>query len=99
MIVELSADAERELEAIGDHIARDDPTRAVSFIREIREKCLSLADLPNGFPLVPRFAAQGVRRRLYGNYLIFYRVMDSGRIVVVHILHGAQDYAEILFPS
>lgn len=28
MIVHLSAEAERDLEAIGDHIARDNPLRA-----------------------------------------------------------------------
>jgi hypothetical protein len=46
--------------------------------------------------LVPRHEHAGVRRRPYGNYLIFYRV-GIGIIEVVHILHGAQDYETILF--
>lgn len=96
MRVELSAEAERDLETIGDHISRDNPGRALSFLRELRAKCLALAELPNGFPLVRRYEALGVRGRVHGNYLIFYRV-EADRIVVLHIRHGATDYASILF--
>jgi toxin ParE1/3/4 len=98
MIVFISAEAEHDLEAIGDYIARDNPDRAITYIRELRKKCLALADLPKGFPLVPRYEAQGVRRRVNGNHLIFYRA-EPERIVVLHVLHGAQDYAATLFPS
>lgn len=96
MRVEISAEAEQDLEALADHIARDDPARAVSFLRELRAKCLGLAELPNRFPLVPRYERFGVRRRLHGNYLIFYFV-ESERVTVLHVLHGAMDYAPILF--
>jgi plasmid stabilization system protein ParE len=48
MIVDLSAEAEHDLEAIGDYIARDNPHRAISFIRELRTKCLDLADVSEG---------------------------------------------------
>jgi toxin ParE1/3/4 len=96
MRVEISAEAERDLESIGDHIARDDPVRAITFLRELRLKCQGLAKLPNGFPLVSRYEHLGVRRRLHGNYLIFYRIVTE-RIVVLHILHCAMDYADILF--
>lgn len=98
MIVHLSAEAEHDLETIGDYIARDNPVRAISFLRELREKCLGLADLPERFPLVPRYEAMGVRRCGHGNYLIFYRV-EVEKVVIIHILHGAQDYGTILFPS
>ncbi len=63
MKVELSAEAEGDLEAIGDHIAQDSPARAISFLRELREKCSGLADMAETFPLVDRYAALGVRRR------------------------------------
>jgi toxin ParE1/3/4 len=98
MIVAISAEAERDLEAIGDYIARDNPDRAISYIRELRAKCLALADLPHGFPLVPRYEMQGIRRRVHGQHLIFYRV-DADKIIILHVVHGAQDYAAILFPS
>lgn len=98
MIVRLSAEAERDLEDIGDHIARDNPARAVSFVQELRAACLGLAAFPERFPLVPRYEIEGVRHRVHGNYLIFYR-MDDEAVVVVHILHGAMDYGDVLFPS
>ena len=53
MIVRLTPEARSDLLAIGSYIARDNPTRAVSFMRELRSKCRSLGDKPHAFPLVP----------------------------------------------
>ncbi|MDQ4087255.1 MAG: type II toxin-antitoxin system RelE/ParE family toxin [Pseudomonadota bacterium] len=97
MIVRISAEAERDMEAIGDWIARDNPERALGFVRELRAACLALAEFPERFPLVPRFERHGIRHRVHGNYLIFYRVEGSD-VIVLHVLHGATDYAGILFP-
>ncbi|UTM01069.1 type II toxin-antitoxin system RelE/ParE family toxin [Alcaligenes sp. NLF5-7] len=96
MIVHLTDEAVRNLENIGDYIAQDSPTRALTFVRELREKCLSLADRPLAFPLVPHYETHGIRRRVHGNHLIFYRT-EADRVVVLHVLHGAMDYAAILF--
>ena len=52
MIVRLTAEAESDLEQIGDYIAEDNPKRALSFVLALRDKCLGLADAPYGFPLV-----------------------------------------------
>lgn len=98
MIVELTAEAERDLEGIADHIARDNPERAVSFVRELRAKCLDLADFAERFALVPRYEKQGVRHRMHGNYLIFYHI-EAEKVVVIHVLHGAMDYGATLFPT
>ncbi len=98
MIVHLSAEAEHDLEAIGDFIARDNPARAVIFLEDLRSKCQGLADMPERFPLVARYAATGVRQRVHGDYLIFYRV-EAEKVVIIHILHGARDYNAILFAS
>ena len=95
MIVQLTDEAEGDLERIGDYIAQDNPLRALSFINELRDKCLSLTDMHQAFPLVPRY---GIRRRVHDNYAIFYRV-EANRVVVVHILHGAMDYAAILLDT
>jgi plasmid stabilization system protein ParE len=48
--------------------------------------------------LVPRYEKHDIRHRVHGNYLIFYRV-EAGKVIVIHILHGAMDYAKVLFPS
>ncbi|MCK9511256.1 MAG: type II toxin-antitoxin system RelE/ParE family toxin [Pigmentiphaga sp.] len=98
MIVYLTDEAEHDLERIADYIAQDSPKRALSFVRELRKKCLSLAEMPLAFPLVPLYEDQGVRRRIHGNYLVFYRV-EADRVVILHVLHGAMDYAAILFPD
>ncbi len=97
MIVVLTEEAEGDLEAIGDYIARDNPERATSFIAELLDGCVGLATFPERFPVVPRYAAHNVRRRIHGNYLIFYQV-EADRVVILHILNGAQDYETILFP-
>ena len=91
-----SADA--DLERIGDWIAQDNPSRALSFIREVRLVCSVLPEMPRGFPLVPRYEMKGLRRMSHGSYLIFYRVMEH-QIEVVHVLNGARDYEPILFPQ
>ncbi len=96
MIVVYTAEAEADLERIGDFIALDNPSRAITFVQEITRRCEMLADMPRAFPQVPRYEDGDIRRRPYGSYLIFYRVGD-GRVEVLHILHGAQDYEAILF--
>lgn len=98
MKVVLTAEAFGDLERIGDYIARDNPVRARSFVKELIDKAQQLGDLPQGFPLVPRYAHLGVRRRAHGSYLIFYRV-EPDQVTVIHVLHGAQDYEALLFPD
>ena len=90
MIVVISGAAEVELEAIGDRIAEVNPTRTLSFVMELRCRCEALSDTPRGFLLVPRYERLGIRWRLYGNYLIFYRVLNE-TVEVLHVLHGARD--------
>lgn len=96
MTLEFSDEAENDLEQIVDYIAERNPLRALSFIREMRSKCEGLIDNPNSFALVPRYEQHGIRRRVHGDYLIFYRV-DNTKVVIIHILHGATDYGAILF--
>lgn len=89
--------AENDLEGIPDHVAADNPPRALSFVLELRDSCLGLADLPLGFSIARRLVDNDIRRRVHGNYLIFYRVHDD-KIEVLRILHGAMDY-ESLFAA
>jgi toxin ParE1/3/4 len=98
MVVIITGPAEADLENIADYIAAQNPIRALSFVRELRDRCDALADAPRAYPLVPRYEHFGIRRRPHGNYLIFYRV-DDETIEVVHILHGARDYQRLLFPE
>lgn len=81
-----------------EHIGRENPDRAVSFVDELIDHCYTLADLPRRYPLVPRYEHWGIRRSVYGNYLIFYRVREDA-VDIVHVLHGAMDYESMLFPD
>ncbi|MCI3206468.1 MULTISPECIES: type II toxin-antitoxin system RelE/ParE family toxin [Pandoraea] len=98
MIVHLLPEAVVDLETIGDYTALDNPRRALTSTQELRDKCVSLAEMPFAFPVVSRYERFGIRHCVYGNYQIFYRVVESDeRIDVVHILHSARNYAAILF--
>lgn len=82
---------------IGRWIKDGNPARAETFVRELYERCESLGHMPRSFPLLPGREESGIRRRPYGDYLIFYRIADA--VEVLHVLHGAVDYERLLFPD
>jgi toxin ParE1/3/4 len=98
VIVVVTDEAESDLEQIATYIAQQSVEIALNFVKELREQCESLADAPRRYPLVPRHKHLGIRRRPFGNYLIFYRI-GADAVEVVHILHGARDYESLLFPE
>ena len=93
MKVILAPRAIDDLQTIGDWIARDDPVRALTFVEELFDAAQALSEMPSRFPLV--VGLPGVRRRVFGKYLIFYRV-HANNIDVARILHGARDYDSVL---
>jgi toxin ParE1/3/4 len=95
--VVFSAAAEANLEEIAAYIAKDNARCALTFARELRDVALRLGEMPHASPLIPRYEHHAIRRRPFGNYLIFYRVEDK-RVAILHILHGARDYEALLFP-
>jgi plasmid stabilization system protein ParE len=98
MIVRFTPGAKADLVRIADFIAADNPARALTFVDELEASCRALAEFPRRYPLVERYAEQGVRHRVHGNYLILYRV-EEGAVVVLRIVHGATDYIPLLFPE
>ena len=90
--------AEIDLETIGDYIALSNPFRAVSFVRELRTRCFDLSDMPHAFALLPQFESTGIRRRVHGSYLIFYRI-GGDAVEILRILHSATEYERTLFPE
>jgi toxin ParE1/3/4 len=97
MTVGFTPEAAADLERIADTIAADNPRRAITYISEIRDRCLGLAAFPEAFPLLEGWEPQGVRRRVYQNYIIFYRIAGEA-VQVIRILHGAMDLRDIGFP-
>ncbi len=75
MKLTISPRASLDLEEIGDYIARDNPSRAISFLRELEQQCERLAKRPAAFPVQDDLAA-GIRRAVHGRYLTFFRVTD-----------------------
>jgi toxin ParE1/3/4 len=98
VILTIAAEAEADLEQIAAYVAEQSPASALKLVRALREKCESLVDAPRAYPLVPRYEQFGVRRRPFGQFLIFYRVGDDA-VEIIHILHGARDYEALLFPE
>ncbi len=93
----ITPEARRDLELIGDWIANDSPLRAVSFVEELELSCAEILLFPEKYPIAIRYEKMALRRKVYGNYLIFYRVITD-QVQIIHILHGAHDYEGMLFP-
>ena len=98
MDVIVSDAAWSDMRRIGLAIAKDSRNRAAGFVEELYDRCRELSDMAYAFPLLAGRSESGVRRRVYGRYLIFYRV-DDETVQILHILHGAMDYEAILFPE
>jgi toxin ParE1/3/4 len=84
----VSPKAAQDLEAIGDYIARGNPTRAVSFVREIRQHFRGIVPRPAAFPARNDLAA-GIRMAVHGKYLIPFRVVEK-TVRVERVVHGAR---------
>ena len=97
MRVVFAPSAKDDLRKIALRIKRENPARAVTFVNEIIDRCLALREMPRRYPFVPRYEHSGIRRAVYQDYLIFYRV-GSETVDIVHVLHGAANYEAILFP-
>jgi len=98
MKVVITEAAYADLFRIGSEIKKDSPARAESFVSELHDRCRKLGSMPRAFPLLPDWEDRAVRRRVHGNYLIFYQI-GAEAVEVLRILHGAMDYERILFPE
>ncbi|MEB7538648.1 type II toxin-antitoxin system RelE/ParE family toxin [Pantoea anthophila] len=90
----LSPLAEQDLEAIGDYIAQDNPIRAISFMEELYQQCLLIAESPAIYRERPELG-QSVRSCAYGRYLIVFRVMDY-EVRIERFLHSSRDVITLL---
>ena len=88
-----SASAEEDLEEIGDHIAEDNPTRARSFVIELRKRSHDIAQFPNAYPLRLEIAPD-IRAVVFHNYVIFYSVQFD-HVLIERIVHGARNIEEL----
>ena len=85
--------AEADLADIAAYIARDSPTRAVGFLRELRQHCRKLLTFPHARRLRPELG-EGVRLSVFGNYVVLY-VVHPDLLEIRRVVHGARDLADI----
>jgi len=89
MKLRFRAEAQRDLQEIGDYIGRDNRQAARRFVRLLRGKCGILAANPHigreRLELRP-----GIRSYPVGRYVIFYRVLGRS-VEIVNVVHGSRD--------
>jgi len=74
MRVEFSKFVESDLEAIADYIEQDNPRRAVSFIREMRERIQKVGRNPLAYRVRPELG-EDAGMAVVGRYVILFRVV------------------------
>lgn len=70
------------------------PSRAVSFIREIRQHCEKIAEGPHRYVVRPDLG-DAIRICAHGNYLIIFEPFDDGALIL-RVLHGARNVTGVL---
>jgi toxin ParE1/3/4 len=84
-----------DLDGIWDYIARDNPVAADRMLDELGEQFILLSDSPEIGELQPKLADGSYRRFTFRSYVIYYRPLKDG-IVLVRVLHGARDHEALL---
>lgn len=76
-------------------IALDNPARATTFVQDLVEQCRSLAEQPLRHPIATDHG-QRLRRFPYRGYSIYYQILETDQIVIIHILNDAMDHRRFL---
>jgi toxin ParE1/3/4 len=89
-----SPSAREDLNRILDHIAQDDPSAAINFVKKIKDVCIRIARFPEIGALRDDLAPE-LRCFPVKTYIIFYRAGEK-RVDIVRVLHGSRDYSTLL---
>lgn len=92
MKVRLSRLAERDLEGIGDWIARDDPVVAGRFLADLKAAAYTIGDMPYAFPAVAGDGSGSLRKRSYRRHVIYYRI-GRATVTILRIIRHSRDQA------
>ena len=87
--VRLSTLAAKDIRRIGDEIAIEKPRVAAGFMRQLVERCHSLANAPEGYGLKPEFGVE-VRGVTVPPNVILYRIRERD-ILILSVRHGARE--------
>jgi len=84
-----------DLDGIWGYIGRDNPAAADRMLDELNERFVLLSKNPEIGELQPLLADGTYRRFTHRNYVIYYRPLEDG-IVLVRVLHGARNHEKFL---
>ena len=92
--VTLTPKARRDLTAIWDYIARNNPDTAITFCHDLAQQAYSLKIFPErNFELRKR---RNIRKISYQSYLIFYKVhVDQNWVEILRFWHSARDQGRL----
>ncbi len=85
----IARQVERDLDDIADYIGRENPERALSFVREIRKRFDEVAERPYIFPMHEGWRHE-LRSALHGRYHIIFTIIED-EVHIVRVIHGARD--------
>ncbi|AGQ32875.1 type II toxin-antitoxin system RelE/ParE family toxin [Serratia liquefaciens] len=94
MRLTISPAAIYDIESIGDHIAQDNPARALSFISELYNQCQRIGESPETYQKRPELG-RDVRISAYGKYLIVFTAIQRN-VRIERVLHGARNILRLL---
>ncbi len=88
--VNLSQQAQNDLEQILYYIEDDNVNNAVNFTLELEKKVYSLEIFPDRHPLMPEneFFSTDYRHLIYKKYRTIYRIEENS-VFILRIIHGA----------
>jgi toxin ParE1/3/4 len=87
----LSPEARRDLRAIRDHIAQDDPPAARRVVTRLRDMARLLSGAMAMGRARPELGPE-IRSFVADRYVLFYRPLsDPAGIQLIRVLHGARD--------
>ena len=94
MRLEFSRWVESDLDTIADFIAQDNPHRAVTFIREIRQKIYKVSQHPLLYQLRPEIG-EAARLAVVGRYVILFRIL--GDVVrIERVVYGGRELPSLV---
>ncbi len=99
--IEITKPAEKDLYKIGRYIANEllEATKAVEVVDKIANEIFKLEEMPFRNAIVDddELAAQGIRKLIIDNYIIFYVINEENKkVTILRILYTRRDWINIL---
>lgn len=74
---------------IAEYIAQDNPSASAKWVENLFDKVQVLKSSPMSGRVVPETHREDIRKLIYGNYRIIYR-LETKKVAILTIRHGKQ---------